>query len=97
MVGALAHAYVVHQRPAFVPDQARQQMSRFDRGQFFEVLCGLRDSYADRSGDDRRSSLLINDAVIYAEAVMRALDDDVSAAELAADAGITTLTIPAGD
>jgi hypothetical protein len=60
-------------------------MNRFERGQFFEALCGLRNAYAERSDDDRRSSLLINDAVIYAEAVMRALDDNTSAADLAAD------------
>jgi hypothetical protein len=78
-----------------MPDKARHQMSRYERGQFFEVLCGLRDAYTGRSDDDRRSSLLINDAVIYAEAVMRALDDEVSAADLALDAGITTLTISA--
>ena len=97
MVAAPVRAYVVQQRPAYVPDQARQQMSRYERGQFFETLCGLREAYTDRSDDDRRSSLLVNDAVTYAEAVMRALDDKVSAAELAADAGITTLTIPARD
>jgi hypothetical protein len=97
MVAGQVPAYVVPQRPAIVPDQARHQMSRYERGRFFEVLCGLRDAYAERSDDDRRSSLLINDAVTYAEAVMLALDEKVTAADLAADAGITTLTIPAGD
>lgn len=67
-------------------------MSRYERGQYFEALCGLRDAYAGRSDDDRRSSLLINDAIVYAEAVMRALDDSESAADLAADAAIPTET-----
>ncbi len=69
-------------------------MSRYERGQYFEALCGLRDAYAGRSDDDRRSSLLINDAIAYAEAVMRALDDSESAADLAADAAIPTETEP---
>ena len=72
-------------------------MSRYERGRFFEALCGLRDAYAGRSDDDRRSSLLINDAVTYAEAVMRALDDKETAADLAADADIPAETMPAGD
>jgi hypothetical protein len=63
-------------------------MSRYERGQYFEALCGLRTAYAGRSDDDRRSSLLIDDAIIYAEAVMRAFDDNETAANLAADAGI---------
>lgn len=67
-------------------------MSRYERGQYFEALCGLRTAYAGRSDDDRRSSLLINDAIVYAEAVMRALDDEESAADLAADAAIPTET-----
>ncbi len=72
-------------------------MSRFERGQFFEALCGLRDAYTGRSDDDRRSALLINDAIVYAEAVMLALDAERTSAELVAEAGISTLTIPAGD
>ncbi len=72
-------------------------MSRYERGQYFEALCGLRDAYTARSEDDRRSSLLINDAIIYAEAVMRALDDKESAADIAADAGIAAETMPAAD
>ena len=65
-------------------------MSRYERGQYFEALCALRDAYTARSEDDRRSSLLINDAMIYAEAVMHALDAKESAADIAADAGIPT-------
>ncbi len=72
-------------------------MSRFERGQFFEALCGLRDAYAGRSDEDCRSSLLINDAITYAEAVMLALDAEKTSADLVAEGGISTLTIPAGD
>jgi hypothetical protein len=72
-------------------------MSRYDRGQYFEALCGLRDAYSLRSDDDRRSALLIDDAVTYAEAVMNALNAEDTMADLAADAGITTLTIHAPD
>jgi hypothetical protein len=79
------------------PDQARHQMSRYERRQFFETLCGLRDQYAGRSEDDRRSALLIDDAVLYAEAVMIAMDAGIPAAELVADAGVPTETMPAGD
>ncbi len=72
-------------------------MSRYERGRYFEALCGLRDAYAERSDDDRRSSLLINDAITYAEAVMRALDDDETAAMLAEEAAIAAQSLPAGD
>jgi hypothetical protein len=72
-------------------------MSRYERGQSFEALCELRDAYAKLTDDDRRSSLFIGDAVIYAEAVMQALEIEKSIADLVADAGITTQTIPAFD
>ena len=72
-------------------------MSRYERGQYFEALCGLRDAYTGRSEDDRRSALLIEDAVIYAEAVMNALAAEDTTAERAAAAGITTLVIPVSD
>ena len=71
-------------------------MGRSERRDYFERLCSLRDSYGARP-DDRRGTLSIEDAVIYAEAVMLALDepawDDAetatdSVADLAADAGI---------
>jgi hypothetical protein len=68
-------------------------MSRYERGQYFEALCGLRDAYGQLSDDDRRSALLVNDAIVYAEAVMRALDAEESAADLAEDAGISTESI----
>jgi hypothetical protein len=47
-------------------------MSRYERAQFFETLCRLQAAYLDRSGDDRRSDLSIDDAMAYAEAVMAA-------------------------
>ena len=71
-------------------------MSRYERGQFFEALCGLRDAYVERSDDDRRSSLLINDAVTYAEAVMVALDEKDRAADIVDDA-ISTESLAASD
>jgi hypothetical protein len=72
-------------------------MSRYERGQFFEALCGLRDAYEGRSDDDRRSSLLINDAVVYAEAVMLALDEKETAADLVEDASMPTEPIESSD
>ena len=72
-------------------------MSSYERGQYFEALCELRDAYTKLTDDDRRSSLLIGDAVIYAEAVMQAIEIEKSIADLAADAGITTQTIPSFD
>jgi hypothetical protein len=67
-------------------------MGRSERRDYFERLCILRDSYGAQP-DDRRGTLSIEDAVIYAEAVMIALDEpewseaDDSVA-VAADAGI---------
>lgn len=54
-------------------------MSRDERRQFFEALCTMREGYANRSDDDRRSALSVGDAIIYADAVMTALhaDDDL--------------------
>ena len=45
-------------------------MSRYQRTQFFEALCSLQATYAERSDFDRRSVLSIDDAIAYAEAVM---------------------------
>ena len=72
-------------------------MSRYERDQYFEALCAMRDAYARLADDDRRSSLLIGDAIIYAEAVMQAIAIEKSIADLAADAGITTQTIASSD
>ena len=74
-------------------------MSRYERGQYFEALCGLRDAYTARSDDDRRSSLLVDDAIVYAEAVMRALDEKESAAEVRRRRGhpVRDRTLTAGE
>ena len=72
-------------------------MSRYERGQYFEALCEMRDAYARLTDDDRRSSLLIGDAVIYAEAVMLALASEDSTAAILADAGIVIETIASGE
>jgi hypothetical protein len=47
-------------------------MSRYERAQFFETLYAMRDRYAARGDEDRRSTLSIEDAVIYADAVITA-------------------------
>jgi hypothetical protein len=57
-------------------------MSRYERTQFFETLCAMRDGYAARGDEDRRSALSIVDAVIYADAVITAIAaEEVLAAE----------------
>jgi hypothetical protein len=48
-------------------------MSRYERTQFFEALCAMRHGYAARGDEDRRSALSIDDAVIYADAVITAI------------------------
>jgi hypothetical protein len=56
-------------------------MSRYERSQFLETLCHLREGYPTATADDRRVTLSIEDAITYAEAVMLALeaeDADVS-------------------
>jgi hypothetical protein len=60
-------------------------MGRYERRQFFESLVEMRDRYADRSADDRPGKpMSIQDAMIYAEAVMLALQAETEAAALAA-------------
>ncbi|HEY8987650.1 MAG TPA: hypothetical protein VIM39_01440 [Candidatus Limnocylindrales bacterium] len=49
-------------------------MGRSERRDYFERLCALRDAYGSRQ-DDRRGVLSVEDVMIYAEAVMVALDD----------------------
>jgi hypothetical protein len=59
-------------------------MGRYERRQFFESLVDMRDRYTDRSEDDRPSTpMLIDDAMIYAEAVMLALHAESQAAATA--------------
>jgi len=73
-------------------------MSRYERDQYFEALYALRRAYASLGDDDRRSSLLVDDAVIYAEAVMQALAaEDAAAAVAEAPADAATETMPTGD
>jgi hypothetical protein len=55
-------------------------MTRYERMQFFEALCGLRETYATRSDADRRPELSIEDAIAYAEAVMFAIEVEVDEA-----------------
>jgi hypothetical protein len=49
-------------------------MSRYERSQYLETLCGLREWYLAAPADDRRATLSIEDAINYAEAVMVALE-----------------------
>jgi len=49
-------------------------MGRSERREYFERLCILRDRYGT-DPDDRRGILSIEDAMLYAEAVMTALDE----------------------
>jgi hypothetical protein len=73
-------------------------MSRYERDQYFEALYALRGAYTRLGDDDRRSSLLVDDAVLYAEAVMQALAAEDAAADAQADAdGIPSESIPTGD
>ena len=72
-------------------------MSRFERDQFFEALCRLRDAYAVRSEADRRSTFLIVDAIVYAEAAMRALAVEDLAAAVAIDAAIAPEAMRSAD
>ena len=51
-------------------------MGRYERRTFFESLCEMREQYATRPVDDQPGSLLIEDAIIYAEAVMLALETE---------------------
>ncbi|MEA2547349.1 MAG: hypothetical protein QOI09_2622 [Chloroflexota bacterium] len=49
-------------------------MGRSERRDYFERLCALRNAYGSRP-DDQRGVLSVEDVMIYAEAVMLALDD----------------------
>jgi hypothetical protein len=48
-------------------------MSRYERSQYLETLCCLREWYLSAPADDRRGTLSIEDVIIYAEALMVAL------------------------
>ena len=71
-------------------------MTRYERDQYFEALWAVRDAYATRSDEDRASHLSISDAVLYAEAVMQALDAD-DLAGFADDASFVTEPTPSGE
>jgi hypothetical protein len=72
---------VPHRRAAYralnagvKPDETRPKaMTSYERAQFFDTICAMRDAYAVRGDDDRRSALSIDDAVIYADAVITAI------------------------
>jgi hypothetical protein len=49
-------------------------MGRSERREYFERLCILRDRYGS-DPDERRGVLSVEDAILYAEAVMIALDE----------------------
>jgi hypothetical protein len=70
-------------------------MSRYERNQYFEALWAMRDAYTTRSDEDRGGRLSISDAIVYAEAVMLALDAEDLAAF--ADGPFVTETAPSGD
>ena len=73
-------------------------MTRYERMQFFEALCGLRATYATRSDADRRPELSIEDAIAYAKAVMFAIEAEVDEAgafdELTAQPESTMMSDP---
>jgi hypothetical protein len=72
-------------------------MSRYERDQYFEALYAMRSSYASLGDDDRRSSLLVDDAVLYAEAVMQALAAEDAADDAEAPADEATETMPSSE
>jgi hypothetical protein len=47
-------------------------MGRYERKRYFDRLCEMRDAYGS-SPDDTRGTISIDDAIVYAEAVMTAL------------------------
>lgn len=60
-------------------------MSRYERNQFFDEIYRLREGYANASTDDRRVTLSVDDAILYAEAVMGALEIEREEAKVAAE------------
>ena len=59
-------------------------MSRYERRQYFDRLCELRDGYG-RSAGDTRAILSIEDAIAYATAVLVALEESDAAVETIAE------------
>jgi hypothetical protein len=60
-------------------------MSRYERNQFFDEIYRLREGYASASADDRRVTLSVDDAILYAEAVMGALEIELEEAKVATE------------
>lgn len=58
-------------------------MSRYERSQFFDAIYRLREGYATASADDRRVTMSVDDAILYAEAVMGALEIELEEANVA--------------
>jgi hypothetical protein len=71
-------------------------MTRYERAQFFETICAMRDAYAARGDEDRRSALSIDDAVIYADAVITAIAAESVVVVVEAPAAIEEAA-PTGD
>jgi hypothetical protein len=72
-------------------------MGRSERRDYFDRLCAMRDAYGSRP-DDRRGVLSVEDVMIYAEAVMVALDDpEWHEADLGADAAPDAAGLPEVD
>jgi hypothetical protein len=49
-------------------------MSRYERSQYLETLCSLREWYLSAPADDRRVTFSVDAAIVYAEALMVALE-----------------------
>ena len=72
-------------------------MSRYERSQFFDEIYRLREGYARASRDDRRVTLSVDDAILYAEAVMGALEIEREEANVAAEMAAADGSTVAGE
>jgi hypothetical protein len=72
-------------------------MSRYERNQFFDAIYRLREGYSSSSSDDRRVTLSIDDAILYAEAVMGALEIEREEADVAAEMATVDGSTVAGE
>jgi len=72
-------------------------MSRYERSQFFDEIYRLREGYARASRDDRRVTLSVDDAILYAEAVMGALEIEREEANVAAEMATADGSTVAGE
>ena len=68
--------------------------TRYERRMHFEALCKMREGYRNLSADDSTGTLLIEDAIIYSELVMDAIQaelaDDIAALDAFAAAEATS-------